>query len=193
MSWVHTSSSTDTRLRQTAALVTCAMVKLLQKLKSKGHVALLDPATRLTKAQHAQRENVNYLWQVGLSRALTKANDPTRNAYQDPVSQEAVGRLLKMPCKGLDDQAIALFCSSCKSVFLPGINCTVRTLTKSRKKHEFRKKKLSRKSKHGSHCKYINKGLVYTCSLCGNRETVGIAEPTKAGKGKKGDKIGKNK
>ena len=65
-------------------------------------------------------------------------------------------------------------------------------LTKSRKNTSLGRK-LSRKSKHGSDCKYINKGLVYTCSLCGNRETVGIAEPTKAGKGKKGDKIGKNK
>ena len=91
-----TNSSSDARLRQTATLTSCDMVKLLQKLSSKGHVALLDPATRLTKAQHAQRENVNYLWKIGLSRALTKASDPRGKACQDTVSQEAVGRLLKM-------------------------------------------------------------------------------------------------
>ena len=191
---MHTNnSSSDARLRQTATLTSCDMVKLLQKLSSKGHVALLDPATRLTKAQHAQRENVNYLWKIGLSRALTKASDPRGSACQDTVSQEAVGRLLKTSSNGLNDQAITLFCSSCKSVFLPGINCVVRTLTKSRKKHEFRKKKMSRKSKHRDDRKYINKGLVYTCTLCGNRETVGIAVTTKTDKEKKGDKIGKKK
>ena len=59
---------------------------------------------------------------------------------------------------GLDDQAITLFCSSCKSVFLPGINCVVRTLTKSRKKHEFRKKKITEKN-------WISMGMIANISI----------------------------
>ena len=101
-------------------------------------------------------------------------------------------KIVQMPHEGLGDQAITLFCSSCKSVFLPGTNCTIRTLTKLRKKHEFRKKKMSRKGKRGSCNKYINKGLVYTCKLCGNREIVGIAAPTQT-RGEENTKIDKKK
>ena len=90
----------------------------------------------------------------------------------DPIIEEAIGRILENPSNTpSSNQSVALFCTTCKNIFIPGKNCTVRTLTKLRKKHELHK----RKKRHGKNkMKTINKGLVYTCKICGNRETIGM-------------------
>ena len=129
---------------------------------------LIDTKTRMTKRQHVIRDNVNFLWKIGLSRI----NNNKKLKDIDPIIEEAIGRILENPSNTQSsNQSVALFCTTCKNIFIPGKNCTVRTLTKLRKKHELHK----RKKRHGKNkMKTINKGLVYTCKICGNRETIGM-------------------
>ena len=140
---------------------------------------LIDTKTRMTKRQHVIRDNVNYLWKIGLSRSmnvnkigLSRINNNKKLKDIDPIIEEAIGRILENPSSTpSSNQSVALFCTTCKNIFIPGKNCTVRTLTKLRKKHELHK----RKKRHGKNKKKtINKGLVYTCKICGNRETIGM-------------------
>ena len=140
---------------------------------------LIDTCFRTTKTQHVIRDNVNYLWKIGLSRSLNNIglsrsviNNNKKLKDIDPIIEEAIGRILENPSSTpSSNQSVALFCTTCKNIFIPGKNCTVRTLTKLRKKHELHK----RKKRHGKNKKKtINKGLVYTCKICGNRETIGM-------------------
>ena len=138
---------------------------------------LIDTKTRTTKTQHVIRDNVNYLWKIGLSRSMIGLSRSVINNNKklkdiDPIIEEAIGRILENPSNTQSsNQSVALFCTTCKNIFIPGKNCTVRTLTKLRKKHELHK----RKKRHGKNKKKtINKGLVYTCKICGNRETIGM-------------------
>ena len=133
---------------------------------------LIDTKTRTTKTQHVIRDNVNYLWKIGLSRSMFNVNNNKKLKDIDPIIEEAIGRILENPSSTpSSNQSVALFCTTCKNIFIPGKNCTVRTLTKLRKKHELHK----RKKRHGKNKKKtINKGLVYTCKICGNRETIGM-------------------
>ena len=133
---------------------------------------LIDTKTRMTKRQHVIRDNVNYLWKIGLSRGLSRSLNNNKKLDIDPIIEEAIGRILENPSSTpSSNQSVALFCTTCKNIFIPGKNCTVRTLTKLRKKHELHK----RKKRHGKNKKKtINKGLVYTCKICGNRETIGM-------------------
>ena len=138
---------------------------------------LIDTKTRMTKRQHVIRDNVNYLWKIGLSRSMIGLSRSVINNNKklkdiDPIIEEAIGRILENPSSTpSSNQSVALFCTTCKNIFIPGKNCTVRTLTKLRKKHELHK----RKKRHGKNKKKtINKGLVYTCKICGNRETIGM-------------------
>ena len=136
---------------------------------------LIDTKTRMTKRQHVIRDNVNFLWKIGLSRinvSRINVNNNKKDIDIDPIIEEAIGRILENPSSTpSSNQSVALFCTTCKNIFIPGKNCTVRTLTKLRKKHELHK----RKKRHGKNKKKtINKGLVYTCKICGNRETIGM-------------------
>ena len=136
---------------------------------------LIDSKQRTTKTQNVVRDNVNFLWKIGLSRGLSRSlnNNKTLGLKDiDPIIEEAIGRILENPSSTpSSNQSVALFCTTCKNIFIPGKNCTVRTLTKLRKKHELHK----RKKRHGKNKKKtINKGLVYTCKICGNRETIGM-------------------
>ena len=143
------------------------------KLKNTSRIELLDTTTRVTKAQHVARDNINFLWKIGLSRSVININNNRKCDFKDPIIEEAVGRLvMHSSAASMSNQSIALFCSCCKNVFIPGVNCTIRTLTKLRKKHEVQKRKKKTKKSKGK--KIINKGLVYTCKICGNRESIGV-------------------
>ena len=142
-------------------------------VKKPPQVELLDTNTRVTKAQHVTRDNVNYLWKVGLSRSVRNLDieNHEKKTGIDPIAMEAIGRLLAdESAASLSNQSIALFCTSCKVVFMPGINCTVRTLSKRKKKHELSRR---RKRKKKSRRIPVNKGLVYTCKMCSNKDTIG--------------------
>ena len=149
------------------------------QVNNQATLELIDTKTRTTKTQHVIRDNVNYLWKIGLSRSmnvnkigLSRINNNKKLKDIDPIIEEAIGRILENPSSTpSSNQSVALFCTTCKNIFIPGKNCTVRTLTKLRKKHELHK----RKKRHGKNKKKtINKGLVYTCKICGNRETIGM-------------------
>ena len=143
-------------------------------MTSTSVLELIDTKKKTTKTQHVIRDNVNYLWKIGLSRinvSRINVNNNKKDIDIDPIIEEAIGRILENPSSTpSSNQSVALFCTTCKNIFIPGKNCTVRTLTKLRKKHELHK----RKKRHGKNKKKtINKGLVYTCKICGNRETIG--------------------
>ena len=143
-------------------------------MTSTSVLELIDTKKKTTKTQHVIRDNVNYLWKIGLSRinvSRINVNNNKKDIDIDPIIEEAIGRILENPSSTpSSNQSVALFCTTCKNIFIPGKNCTVRTLTKLRKKHELHK----RKKRHGKNKKKtINKGLVYTCKVCGNRETIG--------------------
>ena len=147
------------------------------QVNNQATLELIDTKTRTTKTQHVIRDNVNYLWKIGLSRSMIGLSRSVINNNKklkdiDPIIEEAIGRILENPSNTpSSNQSVALFCTTCKNIFIPGKNCTVRTLTKLRKKHELHK----RKKRHGKNKKKtINKGLVYTCKICGNRETIGM-------------------
>ena len=143
------------------------------KLKNTSRIELLDTTTRVTKAQHVARDNVNFLWKIGLSRSVININNNRKYDFKDPIIEEAVGRLvMDSSAASTSNQSIALFCSCCKNIFIPGVNCTIRTLSKLRKKHEVQKRKKKTKKNKGEKC--INKGLVYTCKICGNRKSIGV-------------------
>ena len=144
-------------------------------MTSTSVLELIDTKKKTTKTQHVIRDNVNYLWKIGLSRinvSRINVNNNKKDIDIDPIIEEAIGRILENPSSTpSSNQSVALFCTTCKNIFIPGKNCTVRTLTKLRKKHELHK----RKKRHGKNKKKtINKGLVYTCKICGNRETIGM-------------------
>ena len=112
------------------------------QVNNQATLELIDTKTRTTKTQHVIRDNVNYLWKIGLSRSMFNVNNNKKLKDIDPIIDEAIGRILENPSNtSLSNRSAALFCTTCKNIFIPGKNCTVRTLTKLRKKHELHKRK----------------------------------------------------
>jgi hypothetical protein len=115
---------------------------------------LVECDSKVSKSHSAQRENVNYLWRVGLVEGVRHCAGGGEEDTPSVLSQSALSRI--EPTGGSVHEDHVLFCKRCAILFLPGDNCTVRVISNSRKKRRKRK------------C--AEKGVVYTCKSCGHHQ-----------------------
>ena len=120
-------------------------------LRNTQRCSLVERDIKVSKAQTIQRENINYLWRVGLLEGVRHCAEGGENKTSSLLSQEALRRI-KTVNKSVHKDHL-LFCKQCATIFLPGDTCTVRVISNSRKSRKRQKK--------------TGKGIVYTCKICG--------------------------
>ena len=125
--------------------------------------SLVECDSKVSKAQSVQRENVNYLWRIGLLEGVRHCAESGRNKTASLLSQDALNRI--KPVSESVHKDHLLFCKRCATIFLPGDTCTVRVMSNSRK---MRKRKKRRE-----------KGVVYTCKICGFQQKKAMRCPSK--------------
>jgi RNase P subunit RPR2 len=126
---------------------------------------LVDTTEKLSKTQQGERENVNYLWRLGLYGGM----DGDEETSLGDISQRAIARI-ETDRQGLHHNH-SLFCKKCSALFVPGETCTVRTISKAKKKKGVDRVGTKRKRLAKTR---PTKGMLYTCNHCGTKEHFGM-------------------
>ena len=120
-------------------------------LRNTERCSLVERDSKVPKTQAIQRENVNYLWRIGLLEGVRQCAENGEDNTSSLLSQDALRRIKTVNESVHKDHL--LFCKQCATIFLPGDTCTVRVMSNSRKSRKLRKKS--------------GKGIIYTCKMCG--------------------------